>query len=59
MPGLSVEFCHAGACKVALAPGFEGSLRFVKFRPPKLTGESFPHIRLDRTLDFLIGDHLS
>lgn len=38
-------------------------LRFVKFRPPKLlSGEKppqLPHIRLDRTLEFLIGDALS
>ena len=39
-------------------------LRFVRFRPPKLerTAEgitfSLPHIRLDRALEFLIGDHL-
>jgi uncharacterized protein len=41
-----------------------GSLRFPRFRPPKLattaTGRSgrLPHIRLDRALEFLIGDHL-
>jgi uncharacterized protein len=41
-----------------------GSLRFPRFRPPKLpvsaigrTGR-LPHIRLDRALEFLIGDHL-
>lgn len=40
-------------------------LRFVRFRPPKLqkTAEgltlSLPHIRLDRALDFLIGDKLA
>ena len=34
----------------------EGSLRFVKFRPPLLTGETFPHIRLDRAVEFLLGD---
>ena len=40
-------------------------LRFVRFRPPKLeqTAEgltlSLPHIRLDRALEFLIGDRLS
>jgi uncharacterized protein len=41
------------------------ALRFVRFRPPKLerTAEgvtlSLPHIRLDRALQFLIGDHLA
>ena len=41
-----------------------GSLRFVRFRPPVLqqTAEgltlSLPHIRLDRALEFLLGDRL-
>ena len=40
-------------------------LRFVRFRPPKVerTAEglklSLPHIRLDRTLQFLLGDRLA
>lgn len=40
-------------------------LQFVRFRPPRLdqTAEgltlSLPHIRLDRALQFLIGDHLA
>src|SRR5690606_33822980 len=40
-------------------------IRFVRFRPPKLerTAEgatlSLPHIRLDRALQFLIGDRLA
>ena len=45
--------------------GAEPAIRFVRFRPPKLerTAEgvtlSLPHIRLDRALQFLIGDHLA
>ena len=41
------------------------ALRFVRFRPPKLerTAEgmtlSLPHIRLDRALEFLVGDRLA
>ncbi|MBO0662993.1 YcjX family protein [Jiella sp. MQZ9-1] len=41
-----------------------GSLRFVRFRPPKLQPSteglilSLPHIRLDRALEFLLGDRL-
>jgi predicted YcjX-like family ATPase len=41
-----------------------GSLRFPRFRPPKLPASAtarpgrLPHIRLDRALEFLIGDHL-
>ncbi|MDV6228826.1 YcjX family protein [Nitratireductor aquimarinus] len=40
-------------------------IRFVRFRPPRLeqTAEgvtlSLPHIRLDRALEFLVGDHLA
>lgn len=46
------------------AERFEDPLCFVKFRPPELdkTAEgmplSLPHIRLDRALDFLLGDVL-
>jgi predicted YcjX-like family ATPase len=45
--------------------GGDPVVRFVRFRPPKLdrTAEgvtlSLPHIRLDRALQFLIGDHLA
>ncbi|HKH33806.1 MAG TPA: YcjX family protein [Beijerinckiaceae bacterium] len=41
-----------------------GSLRFPRFRPPKLSADALgrtgrlPHIRLDRALEFLIGDYL-
>ena len=40
-------------------------IRFVRFRPPKLERDedgltlSLPHIRLDRALEFLIGDRLA
>lgn len=43
----------------------DDALRFIRFRPPKIesTAEgiklSLPHIRLDRALQFLIGDRLS
>ncbi len=42
--------------KLALNGGLEGSLKFVRFRPPLVKGQGFPHIRLDRALDFLLGD---
>jgi hypothetical protein len=42
--------------KQALAGGLEGSLKFVKFRPPLVNAQVFPHIRLDRAMEFLIGD---
>ena len=51
---------------LAFSPEAEaGTLRFVRFRPPKLerTAEgatlSLPHIRLDRALQFLLGDRLA
>ena len=45
-------------------PRDDVDVRFVRFRPPKLerTAEgltlSLPHIRLDRALEFLLGDRL-
>jgi predicted YcjX-like family ATPase len=42
-----------------------GSLRFPRFRPPAVGVDAagrigrLPHIRLDRALEFLIGDHLA
>lgn len=45
--------------------GAKPSIRFIRFRPPRLerTAEgltlSLPHIRLDRALQFLIGDRLA
>lgn len=47
------------------ADGGDPLIRFVRFRPPKLerTAEgatlSLPHIRLDRAMQFLIGDRLA
>jgi predicted YcjX-like family ATPase len=46
----------------ALEPG---SLRFPRFRPPLIREDAagragaLPHIRLDRALDFLLGDRLT
>ena len=43
----------------------QNPLKFIRFRPPKLerTAEgltlSLPHIRLDRAIEFLIGDRLA
>ena len=58
-----------GAMEAAIFPGdlpinpqtalngeLEGQLKFLRFRPPIMQGATFPHIRLDRTLEFLIGD---
>jgi predicted YcjX-like family ATPase len=50
----------------ALKGDLEAQVRFVRFRPPLLKaqdalglGPSFPHIRLDRVLEFLFGDRLT
>jgi predicted YcjX-like family ATPase len=59
-PALVLDPAHFSMTE-ARAP----ALQFVRFRPPPLerTAEglrlSLPHIRLDRALDFLIGDHLA
>ena len=38
----------------------DNALRFVRFRPPIYPkGAAAPHIRLDRALQFLIGDRLA
>jgi hypothetical protein len=70
---------YDGATEIALFPGDlpddpeavfgrpegDGSLRFPRFRPPKLEADPdgirlhLPHIRLDRALQFLIGDRLA
>jgi hypothetical protein len=43
----------------ALQGGLEGTLKFVRFRPPVLSDRTFPHIRLDRAMEFLIGGSLA
>jgi predicted YcjX-like family ATPase len=50
----------------ACPQGTEEDLRFVKFRPPRInlkapTGEAppLPHVRLDRAIEFLLGDRLA
>lgn len=50
-PGDLPEDPHA-----ALKGELEGQLKFLRFRPPLMQGATFPHIRLDRALEFLIGD---
>ena len=45
--------------QLALSGTLEGHLKFLRFRPPLLKDGTIPHIRLDRTLDFLLGDRFS
>ncbi len=42
----------------ALDGRLEGKLKFVRFRPPLLKDGTFPHIRLDKAVEFLLGDRL-
>ena len=48
---------------LSTAAAEKSDFRFLRFRPPKLEREgnepALPHIRLDRALQFLIGDRLS
>ncbi|MBI2718297.1 MAG: YcjX family protein [Rhizobiales bacterium] len=53
-PGDLPEDPHA-----ALDGRLEGRLKFVRFRPPLHQRQTFPHIRLDRAIEFLIGDRLA
>ncbi|MGB8316132.1 MAG: YcjX family protein [Aestuariivirga sp.] len=61
-----------GESEVAIFPGdlpansldaldgtLQGKLKFVRFRPPPLKNGAFPHIRLDRSLEFLLGDRFA
>lgn len=42
-----------------LDKNWHDQLHFIRFRPPKLTSQqTFPHIRLDRAMEFLFGDYL-
>jgi len=45
--------------KAALDGSLEGHLKFLRFRPPAARDGQFPHIRLDRALEFLLGDRLA
>ena len=64
-PGDLPESPAAFFRKDAPPPSGDPAIRFVRFRPPKLerTAEgmtlSLPHIRLDRALQFLLGDKLA
>ena len=59
-----VLFDGEGAFRgLSTAPADKSDFRFLRFRPPRLVREGdnepvLPHIRLDRALQFLIGDRL-
>ena len=48
-----------GAAARALDGSLAGQLKFLRFRPPVLADGSFPHVRLDRAMEFLIGDRFA
>ena len=43
----------------ALDGSLAGSLKFIRFRPPLMKDGAFPHIRLDRAMQFLLGDRFA
>jgi predicted YcjX-like family ATPase len=45
--------------QAALDGSLAGALKFVCFRPPQPKDGVFPHIRLDRAIEFLLGDRLA
>jgi predicted YcjX-like family ATPase len=45
--------------QAALDGSLADALKFVAFRPPQPKDGVFPHIRLDRCLEFLLGDRLA
>ena len=44
--------------RAALDGRMEGKLKFVRFRPPPMKDSALPHIRLDKAVEFLLGDRL-
>jgi uncharacterized protein len=44
--------------QAALDGRLEGKIHFTRFRPPLRVDDTFPHIRLDRAIEFLLGDRL-
>lgn len=48
-----------GTPQAALDGSMAGKIRFVRFRPPAPVQGVFPHIRLDRAMEFLLGDTLA
>lgn len=52
--------------ETAINGSLEGKVKFVRFRPPSLSnspgelyGRSFPHLHLDRAMEFIFGDRLA
>jgi hypothetical protein len=65
LPEDPASLLSSPATQMAAAAG-EESVRFLRFRPPRVSLEApsgeepaLPHIRLDRAIEFLIGDRLT
>jgi predicted YcjX-like family ATPase len=63
LPDNPEELFNGGFRGLSSTPSDKADFRFLRFRPPLLQRDgteepSLPHIRLDRTLQFLIGDRL-
>src|SRR4051795_538818 len=63
LPGDPEELFRGGFRGLSSSPSEKADFRFLRFRPPQLESEgkeepALPHIRLDRALQFLIGDRL-
>jgi len=63
LPGDPEELFRGGFRGLSSSPSEKADFRFLRFRPPLLEREgdeepALPHIRLDRVLQFLIGDRL-
>src|SRR3954470_10795298 len=63
LPGDPEELFRGGFRGLSSSPSEKADYRFLRFRPPLLQREgsdepALPHIRLDRVLQFLIGDKL-
>ena len=63
LPDNPEELFNGGFRGLSSAPSEKADFRFLRFRPPLLehgAGDepTLPHIRLDRALQFLIGDRL-
>src|SRR4051794_13763723 len=63
LPGDPEELFRGGFRGLSSSPSEKADFRFLRFRPPLLGREgdeepALPHIRLDRALQFLIGDRL-
>jgi uncharacterized protein len=63
LPENPEELFNGGFRGLSSTPSDKADFRFLRFRPPRVAHEgaeepALPHIRLDRALQFLIGDRL-